>query len=71
MPAYSFFTGKMGACDERLAREGRLIIIRKLKDVSRIRFIKRDKQVCSGGKETSVLEFFVNEFVRLARKSRS
>ena len=71
VPAYSVFTGKMGAVDERLAREGRLMMIRKPKDVSRIRFAKRDKQVCSGGKKESVLEFFVNEFARLARNSRS
>ncbi len=71
VPAYSVFTGKMPAVDEQLAREGRLIMIRKPEDVSRIKFVKRDKQVCSGGKNASVLEFFINEFVRLARKSRS
>ena len=71
VPAYSIFTGKIGAVDERLAREGRLIMIRKPADVSRIQFVKRDKQPYSGAKNTSVLEFFVNEFVRLARNSRS
>lgn len=71
VPAYSVFTGKMGAVDERLSREGRLIMIRKPEDVSRIRFVERDKQVYSGGEKASVLEFFVNEFVRLARKSHS
>ncbi|MFB0524457.1 MAG: DUF354 domain-containing protein [Phycisphaerae bacterium] len=71
VPAYSIFTGKMAAVDERLARQRRLILIRKPKDVSRIQFVKRDKQVCCDGKKASVLEFFVNEFVRLARKSRS
>lgn len=71
VPAYSVFTGKMGAIDERLAREGRLIMIRKPEDVSRIQFVKRDKRVHNGGKNTSVLDFFVDEFVRLARDSRS
>ncbi len=71
VPAYSFFTGKKGAVDERLTREGRLNIIRKLEDVNKIQFVKRDKKVHSGGQKTSVLEFFVDEFVRLARKSRS
>jgi len=71
VPAYSIFTGKMAAVDERLARQRRLILIRKPKDVTKIQFVKRDKQVCCEGKKTSVLEFFVNEFVRLAMKSRS
>ena len=71
VPAYSVFSGKMGAVDERLVREGRLTMIKKPDAVDKIQFVKRKRQVCSRGKNASVLDFFVNEFVRLARNSHN
>ena len=69
VPAYSVFTGRMPAVDERLVHEGRLLMIREPEGVSRIKFVKRDKRMCSGDKNTSLLEFFINKFVSLAQKS--
>jgi predicted glycosyltransferase len=71
VPAYSIFAGKKGAVDDRLAHEGHLVLIRRPEDVTKVRFVKRDKQLCGGGKNRSVLEFFVNEFIRLASNGRS
>jgi len=71
IPAYSIFAGKKGAVDDRLSREGRLMLIRKPEDVARIRFVKRDKQPCRSDKNGCVLQFFVDEFVRLARQACS
>ena len=69
VPAYSVFTGQMPAVDERLVHEGRLLMIREPEGVGRIQFVKHDKKMYSGDRNTSLLEFFVNEFARLARKS--
>ena len=69
VPAYSFFTGKKGAVDERLEREGRLIIIRNFEYIDEIQFLKRDKNVHNGSLKPSVLGYFVNEFIRLAGSS--
>jgi predicted glycosyltransferase len=33
VPVYSIFRGKLGAVDDRLAQEGRLVLIEKLEDV--------------------------------------
>ena len=71
IPAYSVFTGKMPAVDERLVCEGRLVMVREPEGVNRIQFVKRDKQMRPGSKNASLLEYFVNEFVRLARQSHN
>jgi predicted glycosyltransferase len=71
VPAYSIFAGEQGAVDVRLAREGRLTLIRTPEDVAQINFIKRDKQLFSRGKNESVLQFFVDEFIRLVSNAHS
>lgn len=68
IPAYSIFTGKLGAVDEHLSRERRLILIRKIEDVAKINFSKKDKKVYNIKKNIYTLQFFVNEFIRLASK---
>lgn len=67
IPSYSIFTGKLGAVDKRLAEEGRLILIRKLKDIDKISFKKRKKKLIQNKRDTSTLDFFVSEFIRLAQ----
>ena len=66
IPSYSIFTGKQGAVDKRLSLEGRLTLIRKPEDVDKIFFKKHKKMLANQAKNTSVLDFFANEFIRLA-----
>ncbi len=40
-PAYSIFTGSLGAIDEELIRADRLVSIRRVEDVDRIRLVKK------------------------------
>jgi uncharacterized protein len=70
VPAYSIFTGKQGAVDERLASEGRLVLIRKPEDVNKIKLQKRDYENFISQNNTSVLDFFVGEFIKLAEGMR-
>ena len=71
VPAYSIFTGQLGAVDEKLSNEGRLVLVRKPEDTTKIQFVKRGKTMCNGNKNTSLLRFFVNEFISLASMSHS
>lgn len=66
VPSYSIFSGQQGAVDERLSQEGRLTLIRKPEDVDRICFRKHEKKLVDSEKNTSTLDFFVDEFIRLA-----
>ena len=66
VPAYSFFTGRLGAVDEKLSGEGRLHLVRGPEDAGAIQFVKRDRHKASDREAPPVLDFFVNEFVRLA-----
>jgi predicted glycosyltransferase len=43
VPVYSVFTGKVGTIDRRLSEEGKLTLIRSLDDLSRVKFVKRDR----------------------------
>jgi len=66
VPSYSIFAGKKGAVDDRLDREGKLVLIRDPEDVEKIRFVKRDKQATDYVQNDAVLEYFVTQFIRLA-----
>jgi predicted glycosyltransferase len=70
IPAYSIFTGTQGAVDEKLSQEGRLNLIRKPEDVVKIQFRKRENKTPNISANSSVLKFFVDEFIRLAGKSQ-
>lgn len=41
VPVYSIFQGKLGAVDEFLSHDGRLVLLQKLEDMSKIRIEKR------------------------------
>ncbi|MCP4700226.1 MAG: DUF354 domain-containing protein [Gammaproteobacteria bacterium] len=68
VPAYSLFTGKQGAVDEQLSREGRLILVRKLEDAAKVCFQKRLRSQTAGDKKAPVLDFFVDAFSALAER---
>lgn len=69
VPAYSVFTGRLGAIDRRLSREGRLLLVRDLQDVDRILFRKRIAKEAAHAEEPSLLEFFVDNAVSLAKQT--
>ena len=69
VPAFSIFTGKQGAVDERLSQEGRLSLVRRPEDVINIQFKKHNKEIPNGAQDSSVLQFFADQFIRLAGNS--
>lgn len=68
VPSYSIFTGELGAVDKKLAEEGKINLIRDLKDIDKIRFEKCKERRIKEKEDTTTLDFFVNEFIKLARK---
>jgi predicted glycosyltransferase len=68
VPSYSTFTGTQGMVDECLSREGRLVLVRTPDEISKIVFKKRDRNLITKQNDTPVLNFFLSEFVRLAKK---
>ena len=71
VPAYSFFTGRPGAVDEKLSREGRLTLVRRQEDIGKIRFAKSERTAWEPHNASAVLDFFVDEFLCLAARSRA
>jgi predicted glycosyltransferase len=70
VPAYSFFTGPMGAIDARLAREGKLVLIRDPSQVSEISFRPNQAEPAHLLGDSSALDFFVDQFIRVGRNGR-
>jgi len=68
VPSYSIFTGELGVLDKKLAEEGRVHLIREPEDIGKIRFEKIKSHKLSQRADPHTLEFFVNEFVKLAQK---
>jgi predicted glycosyltransferase len=66
VPAYSIFTGEIGAVDRYLERSGRLQLISSLDDIKSIRIEKRtdDRATWANG---HLIPFIVNEIVSAAR----
>jgi hypothetical protein len=68
VPSYSIFTGELGAVDKKLAEEGRVHLIREPEDIGKIRFQKNKGHKFNQKAATHTLDFFVNEFIKLAQK---
>lgn len=43
VPVYSIFTGPVGTIDQRLAEEGKLVLVRQADDVMAIKFVRRKR----------------------------
>jgi uncharacterized protein len=71
VPAYSFFTGPLGVIDARLAREGRLVLIRDPGQAQEIEFRQFDKKPRRLLIDSSALDFFVDNLIRFARRTQS
>ena len=65
-PAYSIFTGPVGAVDAELVRLGRLVLIRAPGDLDRIRF-ERKRGAPRHRAGTALLDFVVGQIEGLAR----
>ncbi|MGB8953522.1 MAG: DUF354 domain-containing protein [Candidatus Aminicenantales bacterium] len=71
VPAYSIFRGKTGAVDRMLEQEGRLTMIRSIEEVwTKIRFVRRDKNVLPDNQPRAALEDIVNHIEDIIRIER-
>jgi len=68
VPAFSIFTGKQGAVDEELSRVGRLALVRDPADLTKIIFRKRADRSVKDFQKTTVRDYFVQEYLRLAKQ---
>jgi hypothetical protein len=66
VPSYSIFTGREGAVDVRLAKEGRLTLVRDLEKIEAIKFRKRLKNSAIQTTEFTLLNFFLQQLSTLA-----
>lgn len=69
-PAYSIFTGPVGALDEQLVGEGRLTMIATPADADSIRFVRKQSTVASPP-SPRLREFVVQQVLDLAQTSRA
>lgn len=65
IPAFSFFTGKLGAVDEMLVNEGRLRFVHSEEDLSKVEFVKK-KSVSRDSGKSLPLEQIVGVIEELA-----
>ncbi|MDM8545764.1 DUF354 domain-containing protein [Candidatus Venteria ishoeyi] len=71
VPAFSTFTGEQGAVDEELDRLGRLMLVRDPADVAKIEYHKRTDRSVKDFQKTQVRDFFVQEYIRLAKDNKA
>ncbi len=73
VPVYSLFMGKIGAIDRMLSEQGRLIMMRREEDVTRIKFEKREKPDLREqmdvwkARSTQLVEFISGEILKMVR----
>jgi uncharacterized protein len=61
VPVYSIFRGQIGAVDQYLEREGRLVMVRSKEEVhSKIKTVKRMKSVQRSGRDVPAMETIVD-----------
>lgn len=67
IPAYSFFSGRMGAVDEDYVKQGKMTLIRKAEDLRKIRFVgcttksvRRNKKVFETFRDIITNELKIN-----------
>lgn len=71
IPVYSIFRGKSGAVDRELERKGRLVLIRSTDEIwSRIRLVRRRKNVRFNGGTRTALEDIVDNIEDIIRIER-
>ena len=66
VPAYSIFSGKKGAVDTKLEKEGKLTFIRSAEDFEQIKFKKRVRTKKLLISSNNLVDFFVNEILKTA-----
>jgi predicted glycosyltransferase len=74
VPVYSIFRGKIGAVDLRLEQEGRLVLIKTVRDVfDKIPFQRRVRDDCHNGKPRKALQEIIShieDILKIEQKSR-
>ncbi|MFO1497458.1 MAG: DUF354 domain-containing protein [Verrucomicrobiota bacterium] len=71
VPAYSIFTGPIGAIDARLSEERKLVLVRHPEEVDQIKFERRLRSRGTARTCSSNLDFFLDRFIRLADSSHA
>jgi predicted glycosyltransferase len=67
VPVYSIFRGTIGAVDNRLQQEGKLVLLESVEDVQRkIQFVKRGRKSLADATSRRVLHTVVDTIIELA-----
>jgi hypothetical protein len=71
VPVYSIFRGTIGAVDQHLTAEGRLVLVESLKDIDcKIKLVKRPRRSITEVTSRQTLEQVVDTIVEIAAKCR-